>query len=96
MSTETIRVQKGDTFEVSLPEPAATGYRWQLAEVPAQVTLVDEQYEAPHPGEPLGSAGRRIATLRATHRGQYRLKFELARRLEAQAADEHWVEVEAV
>ena len=96
MSRETIRVHKGDAFEVELREPAATGHRWRLAEAPVQIALVDERYEAPRPGGPIGSAGRRIATLRATETGRYRLKFELARRLEEQAADEYCVEVDAV
>ena len=96
MSSDKIRVQRGGTFEVALREPAATGHRWQLVEGPAQVAVVDERYEAPRPGGPLGSTGRRIITLQARDRGDYRLRFELARPWEAQPAKEHSVKVEAV
>src|SRR5206468_2719334 len=95
MSSESIRVHRGDTFEVELREPPATGHRWRLTAAPAQVALVDERYEAPVPGAPIGSAGRRTTTLRATARGHYRLRFGLARPWEGEPAAEHLVEVDA-
>jgi predicted secreted protein len=89
-------VRQGDTFEVALREPAATGHRWRLTDAPEYVALIGERYDAPRTGAPVGSAGRRLTTLRTTHRGQYRLKFELARSLEAPPAAEHYVELEVV
>ena len=96
LSSESIRVRQGDTFEVALREPAATGHRWRLTDAPEYVALISERYEAPRTGGPIGSAGRRLTTLRTTDRGRYRLKFELARTLEAQPAAEHYVELEVV
>lgn len=96
MSSESIRLRQGDSFEVALREPAATGHRWQLMNAPAQVAFIAERYEAPAPGGPIGSAGRRVITLRATARGHCRLRFVLARPWEAQPAKEHYVEVDVV
>lgn len=94
VTSESIRVGESDVFEVSLREPAATGHRWRLTEVPAEIAVVDERYEAPGHGAPLGSAGQRIITLRAAARGGYRLKFELARARETRPAAEHYVDVD--
>jgi predicted secreted protein len=96
MATESIRVQHREPFQVVLREPAATGHRWRLTDAPAQVVVVGERYEAPAPGGPTGSAGRRIITLRATLRGNYRLTFQLARAWEARPVSEHHVDLEAV
>lgn len=96
ISSESIRVQQGATFEVALREPAATGHRWRLKDAPEHVALIGERYEPPCAGGPIGSAGRRLATLRATDRGHYRLEFELARPSEAEPAAEHHVELDAV
>ncbi|MCA1835588.1 MAG: protease inhibitor I42 family protein, partial [Actinobacteria bacterium] len=95
-SRESIRVPQGETFEVALREPAATGHRWRLTDVPEDVALIRERYEPPRTGGPVGSARRRVITLRATDRGHYRLKFELGRPLEAEPAAEHHVELDAV
>jgi len=88
MSSETIQVRQGDRFEVALREPPATGHRWRLVKAPPQITLEDERYEAPRPGGPIGSGGRKLATLRASASGRYRVEFELTRGGEAQPADE--------
>lgn len=96
MSSESIRVQRGDRFEVVLGEPAATGHRWRLVDVPPEVDLLDERYEAPDAGGPVGSRGRRITTLEATRDGRYRLKFALARPWDARPAEEHDVELDVV
>jgi predicted secreted protein len=95
VSRESIRIRRGETFEVALREPAAAGYRWRRADATQGVALIDERYEAPRPGGPLGAAGRRIATLRADGAGHYRLRFVLARPWEAAPDDEHHVEVDA-
>jgi predicted secreted protein len=96
MSSEIIRVRRGETFEVELAEPPATGHRWRLTDAPVQVTPLGEpRYEPPPSGGPTGSAGRWVAALRATEAGRYSLRFELARPDEKQVADEYSVEVEA-
>ena len=89
-------MRSGETFEVALEEPAATGHRWRLTQAPAQVDVVNERYEAPQQGGPIGGPGRRITTLRATRPGRYRLTFGLARPWEDHPAAEHDVEVDAV
>ena len=94
-SSERIRVRTGDIFEVALREPAATGHRWRLTDAPAQVALIEERYEAPA-GGPTGSPGHRVAKLRASSGGSFRLTFKLARPWEGEAAAEHHVELEAV
>jgi predicted secreted protein len=94
MSSESIRVPQGESFEVKLREPAAGGYRWALEDAPPGVALIDERYEPPCPG-PKGNAGQRIAVVRATDSGTYRLRFVLARPWEARPHAEHCVDVTA-
>ena len=89
-------MQHGDSFDVLLGEPAATGHRWRLVKAPAEVALIDERYDRPAPGRVMGGAGQRIISLRATRRGHYRLKFELIRPWETQPAAEHYVDVDAL
>ena len=96
VTSESIRVDEGDAFDVSLREPAATGHRWRLTEAPAEIAVIDERYEAPGHGAPIGSAGQRIIRLRAAARGGYRLKFELAAAWGTRSAAEHCVEVDVV
>jgi predicted secreted protein len=96
MSSEIIRVRRGESFQVTLPEPPATGHRWRLADAPAGVALIDERYDAPAPGASTGSAGTKTNTLRAAAKGRWRLRFVLARPWDAQPAAEHLVEVEVV
>ena len=94
MSSERIQVRRGDTFEIALREPGATGHRWRLTDRPEGIAVLDEEYEAPARGGPIGSAGRRILTLRAPAEGHYSLRFELRRPWESHPADEHLVEVD--
>ena len=94
MSSDRIRVHPGDTFEIALPEPAATGHRWRLTDRPDEIAVLDEQYEAPARGGPIGSPGRRVMTLRAPAEGHYSLRFELRRPWESQPAAEHLVDVD--
>jgi len=90
-----IRVRRGDTFEVALSEPAATGHRWRLVAAPPEVAVVGERYDPPPTGGPLGTPGKRVVTLRAERAGRHRLEFALARPGEADRHGEHSVEVEA-
>ena len=39
----------GDTFEVSLPENASTGYQWSVARLPDTVELLDDDVVNPTP-----------------------------------------------
>jgi len=95
VTIERFRVHQGDTFEVALREPPATGHRWRLVSGAPAIAIVDDRYESPGARGPLGSVGRRIITLRADRQGRHRLEFVLARRSENRRQAEHHVEVEA-
>jgi predicted secreted protein len=96
MSREKLRVQAGETFEVALDEPAATGHRWQLADAGEGIELLDERYEPPSSASGLGAAGRRVVKLRVAGSGRHVLKFVLIRPWETRPAAEHDVEVDVV
>ena len=95
VSSQKLRVQSGDTFEVALDEPAATGHRWQLADAGEGIDILDDRYEPPGRTSGLGAAGRRMIKLRVTGTGRYRLRFSLVRPWETRPAAEHRVEVDA-
>jgi predicted secreted protein len=96
MAADHIRVRTGEPFSVALKEPVATGHRWALAEVPPGIVVIDETYEPPGQGSPVGGSGRKVTRLRATQAGRYELRFVLARPWEARPDREHRVEVDAV
>ncbi len=96
MSSERIQVHPGDTFDIVLREPGATGHRWHLTDRPEEIAVLDEHYEAPARGAPIGSAGRRIMTLRAPAKGHYSLRFELRRPWESHTAAERLVDVDVM
>lgn len=96
MSSESIQVNPGETFDVTLREPGATGHRWRLTDRPEGIAVLDERYEAPARGGPMGSPGRRVVTLRAPTEGHHRLRFELRRPWESAAAAEHLVDVDVI
>lgn len=54
-----VTVAAGDEVEIALPENAGTGYRWQLADLPVGVTLVDERRYLGDPAVP-GSEGGHV------------------------------------
>jgi predicted secreted protein len=95
-SSQKLRVESDQTFEVALDEPAATGHRWQLADPGEGITVLDDRYEPPSRTLGLGASGRRVMTLRADGTGRHVLRFSLVRPWETRPAAEHRVEVEAV
>jgi predicted secreted protein len=95
VSSQRLRVQTGEAFEVALDEPAATGYRWRLADAGEGIALLDDRYEPPSPTSPLGSAGRRVIKLRVAGTGRHLLRFLLVRPWETRPSAEHRVEVDA-
>jgi len=96
VTSQRLRVEPGQTFEVTLDEPAATGHRWQLADPGEGITLVDDRYDPPDRASGLGAAGRRVMKLRAAGMGRHVLRFSLARPWEARPSAEHRVEVDTV
>ena len=71
-------VAVGDDVVVRLAENRTTGFRWELDDLPAGVTLVDDAFEAPDPGRP-GQGGVHSFRMRATGPGQYRVAAGLRR-----------------
>ncbi len=96
VTSQKLRVEPDQTFDVVLDEPAATGHRWQLADAGEGIAVVDDQYEPPSRTLGLGASGRRVVTLRAAGAGRHILRFSLVRPWETRAAAEHRVEVDAV
>jgi len=96
VTSQRLRVEPGETFEVTLDEPAATGHRWQLADPGEGIALVDDRYQPPDRTLGLGAAGRRVVKLRAVGTGHHVLRFSLARPWEARPSAEHRVEVDTV
>ena len=71
-------VAVGEEIVVRLPENRTTGFRWQLAGLPDDVTLVDDGYEAPATGRP-GEGGVHTFRLRPTAAGDRRVAVTLGR-----------------
>ena len=71
-------VAVGDEVVVRLAENRTTGFRWQLADLPEGVTLVDDTFEAPSPGRP-GQGGVHYFRLQATGPGEHRVAAGLRR-----------------
>jgi inhibitor of cysteine peptidase len=62
-----VTVARGDTLEVSLPQNASTGYRWELA--PSEgFRIVDDRLEPPVSAY-AGAAGHRVFVLRVEEPG---------------------------
>ena len=59
----TVTVAPGETVEIALPEKAGTGYRWALADLPADMTLVEERREPGDPPVP-GADGHHVFRVR--------------------------------
>ena len=78
-------VAVGEELVVRLEENRTTGFRWQLADLPDGVALVDDGYEAPAPGRP-GQGGVRRIRVRVTRPGTHRLCAELRRSWEGGGA----------
>jgi predicted secreted protein len=60
----TVTVAPGTTVEIALPEKAGTGYRWALADLPPDMTLLDEHREPGDPPVP-GADGQHVFRVRA-------------------------------
>jgi predicted secreted protein len=59
----TVTVAPGETVEFALPEKAGTGYRWALADLPSDLTLVEERREPGDPAVP-GADGHHVFRVR--------------------------------
>jgi predicted secreted protein len=68
----------GEEVVVRLEENRTTGFRWQMADLPDGMAMVDDGFEPPAPGRP-GQGGVHCFRLRATGPGEYRLAAGLRR-----------------
>ena len=85
-SGRTIAATVGDTVALSLPENPTTGFRWQTADLPGSIELIDDSY-----GQTPGGVGQQNArTLRFLLKspGQHRLNLLLMRAWEDRKTSE--------
>ena len=78
---DSVRLSKGDTVELRLPETPATGYRWRWRLPEGLRMIVDEHVPAMSemgPAPP-GEAGQRRLAFDVHARGRHELRAELAR-----------------
>jgi predicted secreted protein len=75
-SGRAVRLRPGEAVTVRLPENAATGFRWEVAEHDPDLVEIDSSADYPDPR--VGSGGEAVFTVRAMRPGETRLR--LARR----------------
>jgi predicted secreted protein len=68
----------GEELVVRLPENRTAGFRWQMADLPDGVALVEDGFEAPATERP-GQGGVHTFRLRPTGPGEYRVAAGLRR-----------------
>ena len=80
-SEDPVKLRKGDTVELRLPETPATGYRWRWRLPEGLRMIVDEHVPARSElgPAPAGRAGQRRLAFDVHVRGRHELRAELAR-----------------
>src|SRR5438105_15504622 len=82
METSELRIecqgQQGTDIEVCIKENPTTGYRWRIAQLPPDVVLSGDRFEAPEQGVP-GAGGLRLLTFQARASGAFTVSLELKR-----------------
>jgi inhibitor of cysteine peptidase len=73
-----IELAVGDEFELRLESNPTTGYRWQVAEQPDAVTLVDDGFEEPDT-DLVGAPGVEYFVFRGAAAGSGDLRMEYVR-----------------
>lgn len=100
-SGDRLEAQVGDSLEIRLPRPGATGYQWYVADAPSSVvagsswgTSADAPAGGPsEDGDPLdrplpGAGGTAVLELVAASPGEGQLRLELRRAWEDEPADD--------
>ncbi len=77
-SGKTVEVSVGDNLELSLPENATTGYRWELENVDSKVVAIKEEDYKPSSGA-VGSGGSKNWSLKAVAPGKTECRLKLWR-----------------
>jgi inhibitor of cysteine peptidase len=78
-----LRARVGDTIEVHLPENAAGGYRWALADDGGLLEFIGTSANYPH--GVVGSAGEAVFAVRVRAAGNARLSLTYGRSWEGEA-----------
>jgi inhibitor of cysteine peptidase len=80
---ESVKVPKGESFQISLPENPATGFRWKItaAGEPASAMTGDDF----HPGAGVGGKGIHCWRFRTIQAGESEIAMVLQRSWEAPA-----------
>lgn len=79
-----VSLAPGDRLVLRLAENPTTGYRWELPEPPAALSVESDEFR-PSPSEAPGSGGERVIVLRATAAGQQSVRLRLKRPWESAA-----------
>jgi inhibitor of cysteine peptidase len=74
-----IGARQGDVIVLELKENPGTGYSWDLAGLPAFVTIAESSHEAAAPPPRLGAPGLRRFRLLATAAGEGTIEGQLRR-----------------
>lgn len=74
-----VQVVEGEKLRVELPEAPSTGFRWVPKEIPPQIRLLTDDFEAAAP-RLLGAPGNHSWTLEAVRAGTGELRFQLVAR----------------
>jgi inhibitor of cysteine peptidase len=80
---ESAELRKGESFEISLPENPATGFRWKIIATGAPVsTMIEEDFRA---GTGVGGQGIHRWRFRAVQAGESEIEMALQRSWEPPA-----------
>jgi predicted secreted protein len=85
-----IKVRTGDTIEVELQEPGATGYSWEIQALDAEhFKVLSIRTEARKSGPMVGAPVMKIWSISALKEGKSKLKFLLYRPWEGEKSAEN-------
>ncbi|RMG14257.1 MAG: hypothetical protein D6731_10585 [Planctomycetota bacterium] len=83
----TVRIARGGELVVELPGNPSTGYRWEVKKSPRKLELVDEEFDGPGAGGPVGAGGKFRFVFRARRKGSETLTLVYRRPWESEAAE---------
>ena len=89
-----LAVSVGTPFVVKLGAGPSTGYLWQLESLPAEVQLLESDFEQPSTAA-IGDGGEQVFRLEIKQAGHYQLHFQLKRRWETTSIQTQLIEVDA-
>jgi len=84
-SGKTVEVDVGENLELSLPENATTGYRWEIENLDNKVISVKDEDYQPSSGK-VGSGGAKKWSLKAVAPGKTECRLKLWRQWEGNSS----------